>query len=57
MQCLEKGGSDDNISKPCPTGILVAINFANATLSFYEASKAGDAVEALEGGCMVWQWQ
>lgn len=29
-------------------GILCGINMANATLSFYEASKAGDAVEALK---------
>jgi H+-transporting ATPase len=36
------------ISNPTDGVILVAINFANATLSFYEASKAGDAVEALK---------
>jgi len=29
-------------------GILIAINLANATLSFYETTKAGDAVAALK---------
>eukprot|EP01114_Cavostelium_apophysatum_P018942 TRINITY_DN5964_c0_g1_i1.p1 TRINITY_DN5964_c0_g1~~TRINITY_DN5964_c0_g1_i1.p1 ORF type:complete len:1046 (+),score=348.60 TRINITY_DN5964_c0_g1_i1:162-3299(+) len=30
------------------TGILVAINLINATLSFYETTKAGDAIAALK---------
>jgi len=36
------------ISNPIDGAILCGINLANATLSFYEASKAGDAVEALK---------